>query len=52
MPMEKRSAIPPASSRASRADRLLYLCAGLITALTASVAILAVAISAVVLAIT
>ena len=49
---EGRSAIPPPSGRAPRRDRLLYWCACAVTALTASIAILAVAIAAVVLAVT
>ena len=43
------NAIPPAV-RAARSDRLFYRCACIATALTAAVAILAVAIAAVVLA--
>ena len=43
------NAIPPAV-RAARSDRLFYRCACVVTALTAAVAILAVAITAVVLA--
>ena len=47
--LNKRSAIPPAPARRERGDRLLYWCACAVTALTASMAILAVAIAAVVL---
>jgi hypothetical protein len=46
---ERRSAIPSASTKRNQADRLLYWCAGAVTVLTASIAILAVAIAAVVL---
>jgi hypothetical protein len=46
---EWRSAIPAVSAKRHQADRLLYWCAGAVTVLTASIAILAVAIAAVVL---